>query len=125
MVPFDFVLFCRAVLKFMEHYDPNVALPESGNMRAIPKWRSQKSIWVPFVISLDMSVWETLKKVLDKDSGKELNFQLSTSSEVGEEPTAMESKSSANTEDTGHLFMTGFSSRFLLALIILFYSLLS
>ena len=74
-------------------------------------------------VSLDLSVWETLKKVLDKDSAKELYFQQSTSTEVDEEPA--ESKSSANAEDTGNLFMTGISSRFLLALIILFYSLLS
>ena len=71
----SFVLFCSAVLKFMERYDPNVALPESANMQDIPKWRSQKSVWVPFIISLDMSVWETLKTVLDKDSAKEPHFQ--------------------------------------------------
>ena len=109
----------------MERYEPNVALPESGNSRDIPKWRSQKSIWDPFAISLDMSVWETLKKVLDKDSAKELYFQQSTSTEVDEEPAAMESKSSGHAEDTGNLFVTGISSRFVLALIVLFYSLLS
>ena len=105
----------------MERYEPNVALPESGSCRDIPKWRSQKSIWVPFVISLDMSV---LKKVLDKDSAKELYFQQTPSTEVDEE-AAEESKSSGNAEDTGNLFVTGISSRFVLALIILFYSLLS
>ena len=108
----------------MERYEPNVALPESGNCRDISKWRSQKSVWVPFVITLDMSVWETLKKVLDKDSAKELYFQQTPSTEVDEE-AAEESKSSGNAEDTGNLFVTGISSRFVLALIILFYSLLS
>ena len=121
----SFVLFCRAVLKFIERYDPNVALPESANMRDIHKWRSQKSSWVPFIISLDISVWETLKTVLDKDSAKELHFQQAPTSEVNAEPTGIESKSSANTEDTGNLFMIGFSSMYPMALIILFYSLLS
>ena len=45
------------------------------------------------VITLDMSVWETLKKVLDKDSTKELYFQLSPSTEANEE-AAEETKSS-------------------------------
>ena len=88
---FCFVLFCSAVLKFIERYDPNVALPESGNMRDIPKWRSQKSVWVPFVVTLDISVWETLKAVLDKDSAKELHFQKSPAVEVDGEQTVPQS----------------------------------
>jgi len=71
-----------------------------------------------------MSVWETLKKVLDKDSAKDLYFQLSPSTEANEE-AADETKSSGNADETGTLFVTGISSRFVLALIILFYSLLS
>ena len=108
----------------MERYEPNVALPESGNCRDISKWRSQKSVWVPFIITLDMSVWDTLKTVLDKDSAKDLYFQLSPSTEANEE-AADETKSSGNADETGTLFVTGISSRFVLALIILFYSLLS
>ena len=81
----SFVLFCSAVLKFIEHYDPNVALPESANMRDIPKWHSQKSVCVPFIISLDMSVWETLKTVLNKASAKELHFQQAPALEVDED----------------------------------------
>ena len=49
-----FSLFCCAVLRFMDRYDPNISLPESGNMRIIPKWCSQKAVWVPFFISIDM-----------------------------------------------------------------------
>ena len=109
------------MLKFIECYDPNVALPESANMRDIPKWRSQKSVWVLFIISLDMSVWETLKTVLNKASAKELHFQQAPALEVAEEPTGTESKTSGNTEDTAYLFMTGNSSLFPLALIVLFY----
>lgn len=99
----------------MERYEPTIALPESANMRDIPKWRSQKSVWVPFIITLDMSVWETLKTVLDKDSSKELHFQLAPTTELDEHPTGAEQKSSANNEDTGSFFMTGFSSMFAIA----------
>ena len=80
------------MLKFIERYDPNVALPESGNIRDIPKWCSQKSVWVPFVVSLDISVWETLKAVLDKDSAKELHFQKSPAVEVDKEQRVRQSK---------------------------------
>ena len=59
----------------MERYDPNIPLPESGNMRDIPKWRSQKATWVPFIVSLDMSVWTVLQDVLTADSAKELCLQ--------------------------------------------------
>ena len=94
----------------MERYNPNVALLESANMRDIPKWHSQKSVWVPFIISLDMSVWETLKTVLDKDSAKELHFQQTPASEVDEEQTLMVTKfkTNANTKDTGICFCQGF-----------------
>ena len=95
-------------------------------MRDIPKWRSQKSVWVPFIISLDLSVWEMLKADLDKDSAKELHFQLAPTTELDEDPTGTEQKSSANAEETGSFFMTGFSSMFAIALnyISLFTSLL-
>ena len=99
----------------MERYEPTISLPESANMRDIPKWRSQKSVWVPFIITLDMSVWETLKTVLDKDSSKELHFQLAPTTELDEHPTGTEQKSSANAEETGSFFMTGFSSMFTIA----------
>ena len=62
----------------MDRYDPNISLPESGNMRDIPKWHSQKAVWVPFFISIDMSVWITLKSVLEADAAKQLHFQKNT-----------------------------------------------
>ena len=68
----------------MERYDPTIPAPESGNMRDIPKWRSQKAIWVPFIVSLDMSVWTVLQDVLTADSGKELCFQKTPSREEPE-----------------------------------------
>ena len=73
-----------------------------------------------------MSVWGTLKTVLDKDSAKELHFQLAPMTELDEDQTGTEPKSSANAEETGNLFMTGFSSMLSIALnyIILFTSLL-
>ena len=69
------ILTVSSVLRFIERYDPNIPAPESGNMRDIPKWRSQKAIWVPFIVSLDMSVWTVLQDVLTADSGKELCLQ--------------------------------------------------
>ena len=76
----------------MERYEPTISLPESANMWDIPKWRSQRSVWVPFIITLDMSVWETLKTVLDKDSSKELHFQLAPTTELDEHSTGTEQK---------------------------------
>ena len=87
-------LFCSAVLRFMERYEHNISLPESGNMRDIPKWCSQKAVWVPFFISIsiDMSVWITLKSVVEADSAKQLHFQKTT------DVAAPEPSSTANTQ---------------------------
>ena len=46
-------------------------------MRDIPKWRSQKAVWVPFIVCLEMSVWTVLQEVLTADAGKQLFFQKS------------------------------------------------
>ena len=56
-------------------------------MRDIPKWTSQKAVWVPFFVTLHMSVWDTLKAVLEADSAKQLHFQKSASSGLEEEPS--------------------------------------
>jgi len=95
-----FFLFCSAVLCFMDHYDPNISLPESGNMRDIPKWHSQKAVWVPFFISIDMSVWITLKSVLEADAAKQLHFQKNT--EVSsQEPSANTQATPKSADDMG------------------------
>ena len=70
----------------MERYDPNIALPESGSMWDVPKWRSQKAVWVPFVVTLDISVWSTLQAVLVADSAKLLHF-LKSSADADNEPS--------------------------------------
>ena len=70
-----FLLFCRAaVLRFIERYDLNVAL-RVWKLGDIPKWRSQKAVWVPFFVSLDVSVWTTLQEVLTADAAKQLFFK--------------------------------------------------
>ena len=83
----------------MDRYDPNISLPESGNMRDIPKWRSQKAVWVPFFISIDMSVWITLKSVLEADAAKQLHFQKTDLS--SQEPSANKQAPPKSAEDTG------------------------
>ena len=95
-----FFLFCSAVLRFMDRYDPNISLPESGNMRDIPKWRSQKAVWVPFFITIDMSVWTTLKAVLEADAAKQLHFQKNTDMS-SQEPTANKQAPPKSADDTG------------------------
>ena len=102
-------LFCRAVLRFIERYEPDSSSPdelskpvssESGSMRDIPKWRSQKAVWVPFFVTLDMMVWETLKAVLEADSGRQLHFQKSTPVEVDDKPSTNQT-AKQNSEETG------------------------
>ena len=94
------MLFYRAVLCFIERYDPSIPLPESGMMRDIPKWRSQKAVWVPFFVTLDMSVWDTLRAVLEADSAKQLCFQKSTASEPDDDPSTTWI-ATQNSEETG------------------------
>ena len=93
-------LFFSAVLRFMDRYDPNISLPESGNMRDIPKWRSQKAVWVPFFITIDMSVWTTLKAVLEADAAKQLHFQKNTDIS-SQEPSAKKQAPPKSADDTG------------------------
>ena len=84
----------------MDRYDSNISLPESGNMRDIPKWRSQKAVWVPFFITIDMSVWTTLKAVLEADAAKQLHFQKNTDIS-SEEPSAKKQAPPKSADDTG------------------------
>ena len=84
----------------MDRYDPNISLPESGNMRDIPKWRSQKAVRVPFFISIDMSVWITLKSVLEADAAKQLHFQKNTDVS-SQEPSANTQAPPKSADDTG------------------------
>ena len=46
-----------------------------------------KSCLGPFFVTLHMSVWDTLKAVLEADSAKQLHFQKSASSGPEEEPS--------------------------------------
>ena len=69
-------------------------------MRDIPKWRSQKAVWVPFFVTLHMSVWDTLKAVLEADSAKQLHFQKSASSGPEEEPPTA-GTATQNSEEAG------------------------
>ena len=69
-------------------------------MRDIPKWRSQKAVWVPFFISIDMSVWITLKSVLEADSAKQLHFQKTTDVSAPE-PAANTQAPPKSADDTG------------------------
>ena len=69
-------------------------------MRDIPKWRSQKAVWVPFFVTLDKMVWETLKSVLEVDSARELHFQKSAPAEVEDEPPTT-GTARQNSEETG------------------------
>ena len=90
------------MLRFIERYDPAIPLPESGSMRDIPKWQSQKAVWVPFFVTLDMMVWQTLKAVLDVDSTRQLHFQKSTPVEADDEPSTNQ-LAKQNSKETGIL----------------------